>query len=166
MRPPRAAPAPAGSAQRTRPARRFPRKTSLRTQATPRTFVAGRARAQSMRPARQFPRKASLRTQATPRTLAAGRTRTRRECPKHAPRAAVSSENELAPASDSADTRGGSYPHPPGVPEARAPRGGFHGKRACVRKRPRGHPQRAVPAGFTKYLQILVLTFPDHCSIL
>ena len=92
--------------------------------------------------------------------------RTHRECPKHAPRTAASTKNELAPASDPADVRRGSYPHLPGVSKARVPRGGSFGKRACARKRPRGHPQRAVPAGFTKYLQILVLTFPDHCSIL
>ena len=148
--------------------------------------------AQSTRPARRFPRKTSLRQQATPRTLAAGRTC--RERPKHTPRTAVSTKNELAPASDPADTRRG--PHLPGASKAHAPRGGFLGKRACARKRLRGHPQRVVPApagsaqstrparqfprktslrqqatprtfaGFTKYLQILVLTFPDHCSIL
>ena len=57
--------------------------------------------------------------------------------------------------------RRGSYPHPPEAPKACALRGGFLGKTSLR--------QQATPrtfAGFTKYLQILVLTFPDHCSIL
>ena len=111
-------PCPPGSVQRTRPPRRFPAKMSLRTQATTRTFTAGRAR--RARP--EAPEGRDLRA-GFPRKRACARKRLRghppraapavpaRKRPKDATSAPVSRENELAHASDLADIRRG--PRPP-----------------------------------------------------